>query len=206
MYQYIFYRTIVVSTHRRDRTAAYCLQQRYLVRPGVVFANSASHPSERWHWGCLAKPWIQLFNCIIAPVCVRWHRGVQKNTRNIKKKNVRTRCHLTHDYGTLSSYLTQVDRKNADGNFLQLGPWTSGKQLWMYLERKRQVMLRRARPISNIFGAKYHANVLKSTFSTDCKSNCIRIRLSEIFATTRIPTKKRKRISKLESESKSSQN
>ena len=44
------------------------------------------------------------FNCIIAPVCVRWHpsvrwnRGAQKNTKIILKP-VRTRCHLTHDYG-----------------------------------------------------------------------------------------------------------
>ena len=41
--------------------------------------------------------------------------------------------------------------------------------------RKLQVILRRGRLISNIFGAKAHANVLKGTFSTDYKSNCIRI-------------------------------
>ena len=34
------------------------------------------------------------------------------------------------------------------------------------------------RPISNIFRAKPHANALKATSSTDCKSNCIRIGLS----------------------------
>ena len=39
--------------------------------------------------------------------------------------------------------------------------------------RKLHVILRRRRLISNIFGAKAHANVLKGTFSTDCKSNCI---------------------------------
>ena len=31
--------------------------------------------------------------------------------------------------------------------------------------------------MSNTFGAKAHANVLKGTFSTDCKSDCIRIGL-----------------------------
>ena len=45
------------------------------------------------------------------------------------------------------------------------------RQLWIDL----RLILRRGRPISNIFGAKAHANVLKGTFSTDCKSNCIRI-------------------------------
>ena len=45
--------------------------------------------------------------------------------------------------------------------------------------RKLQVILRRGRPTSIIFGAKAHANVLKATFSTDCKSNCIRIGLRE---------------------------
>ena len=44
--------------------------------------------------------------------------------------------------------------------------------------RKLQVILRRVRPISNIFGAKAHANVRKGTFSTDCKSNCVRIGLT----------------------------
>ena len=44
---------------------------------------------------------------------------------------------------------------------------------WRYL----LLILTRRRPISNIFGAKPRTNVLKGTFSTDCKSNCIRISL-----------------------------
>ena len=43
--------------------------------------------------------------------------------------------------------------------------------------RKLRLILRQVRPISNIFGAKAHANVLKGIFWTDCKSNCIRIGL-----------------------------
>ena len=43
--------------------------------------------------------------------------------------------------------------------------------------RKRRLILRRGRLISNIFGAKAHANVLKGTVLTDRKSNCIRIGL-----------------------------
>ena len=39
--------------------------------------------------------------------------------------------------------------------------------------RKVRIILGRGRPISNIFGAKAHANILKGAFSTDCKSNCI---------------------------------
>ena len=75
-----------IDPSERSHRAAYCLQQRCLVRPCVVFTNSASHPSERWHRGFLAKPSIKSFHCIIAPVCVRWHpsvrwhRGAQKNT------------------------------------------------------------------------------------------------------------------------------
>ena len=41
--------------------------------------------------------------------------------------------------------------------------------------RKLQVILRRGRPISNVFGGKAHAHVLKGTFWKDCKSNCVRI-------------------------------
>ena len=37
------------------------------------------------------------------------------------------------------------------------------------------------RPMSNTFGAKAHANVLKGTFSTDCKSDCIRISLTRFY-------------------------
>ena len=54
---------------------------------------------------------------------------------------------------------------------------SSGYRPW----RKLRLILKRGRPISNIFGAKAHANVLKDTFSTDCKSNCIRIGLSLFF-------------------------
>ena len=42
--------------------------------------------------GVPCKAWNKSFNCIIAPVCVgwhpsvRWHRGAQKNTINVKKK------------------------------------------------------------------------------------------------------------------------
>ena len=45
-----------IDPSERSHRAAYCLQQRCLVRPCVVFTNSASHPSERCHRGCLAKP------------------------------------------------------------------------------------------------------------------------------------------------------
>ena len=82
--------------------AAYCLQQRCLVRPCVVFTNSASHPSERWHRGFLAKPSIKSFHCIIAPVCVRWHpsvrwhRGAQKNTKKKYKKNTFAPGSISH--------------------------------------------------------------------------------------------------------------
>ena len=44
--------------------------------------------------------------------------------------------------------------------------------------RKLRLILRRGRPISNVFGAKARANVQKGTFSTDCKSNCVTIGLS----------------------------
>ena len=56
--------------------------------------------------------------------------------------------------------------------------------------RKLRLILRRGRPISNIFGAKAHANVLKDTFSTNCKSNCMRIGLKMLgFSDTSVPPK-----------------
>ena len=94
-----------IDPSERSHRAAYCLQQHCLVRQCVVFTNSVSHPSERWHRGCLAKPWIKSINCNFAPVCVRWppsvrwHRGAQKIQNIYIEKPVRTRCHLTHDYG-----------------------------------------------------------------------------------------------------------
>ena len=64
-----------------------------------------------------------------------------------------------------SGIATQWDRKSADDDLLQLGPWRIRKQLWILDRswRKLQVILGRGRPISNIFGAKAHANVLKGT-------------------------------------------
>ena len=47
--------------------------------------------------------------------------------------------------------------------------------------KKLRLILRRGRPICDIVGAKAHANVLKGTFSTDGKSNCIRIGLTAIM-------------------------
>ena len=82
-----------------------------------------------------------------------------------------------------SGIVPQLDWKNADGDLLQLPPWRSGKQLWMDLGKKLQVVLRRGRPISNMFGAKAHANVLRGTFSTDYKSNCIIIGLKIVLLT-----------------------
>ena len=32
-----------------------------------------------------------------------------------------------------SGFVTQLDRRSADADFLQLGPWRSGKQLWIYI-------------------------------------------------------------------------
>ena len=41
-------------------------------------------------------------------------------------------CFFRSDRG-LQSYLIQLDRKSADGDFLQLNPWRRGKQFWIYL-------------------------------------------------------------------------
>ena len=42
-----------IDPSERSYWAAYGLQQPCLVRPCVIFTNSASHLSERWHRGCL---------------------------------------------------------------------------------------------------------------------------------------------------------
>ena len=46
-----------------------------------------------------------------------------------------------------------------------------------WISERARLILRRGRLISNIFGANVYANVLKGTFSTDCKSHRIRIGL-----------------------------
>ena len=81
-------------------------------------------------------------------------------------------------FSMLSGFVTQLDRKNADGDFLQHELLEKRETALNRSRGKLQVILRRGRPISNIFGANAHANVLKGTFSTDCKSNCRRIGLS----------------------------
>ena len=57
-------------------------------------------------------------------------------------------------------------------NRIEYNPRSKRKQ-----QKLRRLILRRGRPISNIFWAKAHANVLKGTFSTDCKSDCVRVGL-----------------------------
>ena len=87
-------------------------------------------------------------------------------------------------FSNRSGIVTQLDRKSADGDFLQLGHWTSVKQLWIELGETPN-RLSRGRPISNTFGANAHANVLKGTFLTGCKSSCIGPR--KTVATTLTP-------------------
>ena len=88
-------------------------------------------------------------------------------------------------------YNPRSDRKNVSNAFV-FDP-VGSKKYWQWFPetgplgkretaldkswRKLQLILRRGRPISNIFEARAHANVLKATFSTDCKSNFIRIGL-----------------------------
>ena len=75
-----------------------------------------------------------------------------------------------HDRGSYSC-LTQLDRKSAGGDFLQLVSSRSGKLLWIDLGRKVQPILRRGRLISSIFWTKARA------FSTDSKFDGIIITL-----------------------------
>ena len=59
---------------------------------------------------------------------------------------------------------------------------SSGKRSW----RKLRLILRQGRLISNILGAKAHVNVVKGTFSTDCKSSCVRIGLNTLKPPTTV--------------------
>ena len=67
-----------IDPSERSHRAAYCLQQRCLVRPCVVFTKSASHPSERWH---PLERWYP---------SERWHQGA--GTEAFKKRYFRTPC------------------------------------------------------------------------------------------------------------------
>ena len=89
---------------------------------------------------------------------------IGQNTINISPIELKKK-----GFSIRSGIVTQLDRKGADGDFLQLGPWRSEKHL--------QVVLRQGRQTSNVFGGKAHGNVPKGTFSTGCKSNCVRIGL-----------------------------
>ena len=78
-----------------------------------------------------------------------------------------------------SGIVTQLDRKSADGDFLQLGPWRSGKQLWIDLEKTPSTSQARKTIFLHFRGRRSYANVLRGTFSTDYKSNCIRTGLRD---------------------------
>ena len=76
------------------------------------------------------------------------------------------------------SYLTQLDRKSADGNFLRLGPLRSGKQLWIDLGESSESFWGDEDQFPTLSGPKLMRTYwMKGTFSTDCKANCIRIGL-----------------------------
>ena len=51
------------------------------------------------------------------------------STFSIQLGQTRLQCF----FSTRSGIVTQLDRKSADGDFLQLGPWRSWKQLWIDL-------------------------------------------------------------------------
>ena len=82
---------------------------------------------------------------------------------------------------TIVIYLTKLDRKVPKVLSCNWASREAGHSSGQIL-RKLRLILRQEIPISNIFGAKAHANVLKGTFSTDCKSNCIRIGLRTYLA------------------------
>ena len=65
-------------------------------------------------------------------------------------------------------FATQLDRKSADGDFLQLGPWRSGKQLWMDFGGISDSFCGEEDQFPTFFWEKAHANVLKGALSTDC--------------------------------------
>ena len=75
------------------------------------------------------------------------------------------------------SALFRSNRVKYDWWFPAIGPLEKRQTALDRSWRKLRVILRRGRSISDIFGANVHANVLKATFSTDCKSNCVRIGL-----------------------------
>ena len=97
---------------------------------------------------------------------------------NPLKKYLLVRSHeiLPENVGSWSSRL-RMSRSLVQMSFDPTGPLEKREAAPDRSWRKLRLILRRGRQSSNIFGAKAHANVLKGTFSTDCKSNCIRIGL-----------------------------
>ena len=75
-----------IDPSERSHWAAYCPPQRCLVRACSIYQFSIA-PIGEMAPGVPCKALNRSFNCIIAPVCVRWHpsvrwhRGAQKNTR-----------------------------------------------------------------------------------------------------------------------------
>ena len=139
-------------------------------------------PRKCWKLVFLASEWFGVFSKIY-PELFPASPGVQLQEitsalfrSNWVKYDYNPRSDQKNVFPIQLGIATQLDRKSADGDSLQLGPWTSGITALGRPWRKLQVILRRWRPISNILGAKAHVNVLKGTFSTYYKSS-IRIGL-----------------------------
>ena len=56
---------------------------------------------------------------------------------------------------------TQLDRNSADRDFLQLGPWRSGKQLWTDYGETSKSFWREEDQFPAFFGAKAHAATIR---------------------------------------------
>ena len=103
-------------------------------------------------------------------------QDITVSTRSIQpwvKYDYNPRSDQKSDPG-LYSHLTQLDRKSADGDFLQLGSSRAGNSSEQILEKAPTSFEARMTNFQH-FGAKAHANILKGAFSTDCTSNSTRI-------------------------------
>ena len=98
--------------------------------PRKCWSSSPQHESERSPWSIQScVPPLQVPSCSKSPSWrfrSNWVRyDYNQSPIGSKKEN--------RSHGRLKSYLTQWDGESADGDLRQLGPWKSGKQLWIDL-------------------------------------------------------------------------
>ena len=139
-------------------------------------------PRKCWKFVSLSSEWVAVFSKYLSRAVSRFSRaqlqGVTVSTCSIRSEKT-TFFSMQPE---IVIVFDPVGSKKWWRWFPATGPLEKRETFLIRSWRKLQVIPSRGRPISNVFEAKAHANVLKGTFSTDCKLVMVRaVWVREVF-------------------------